>query len=504
MNKKAINIFCIPILEKRGEDMEALSEYERKRLENIHRNQLVLQSLSIPSLPLGATTDGAAKRDSASSAKKRRSTTPTLVDTVHELSTRRTSARLQSKASGETAAKMSVADELALYRHLTPPEPKRSRPPRALGNIAFTPETGGPDQMKQLFGELVNYRKAPRLTMSGARGYRIDGEFSVAKVTEDRVYSMAVHPSRERIIVSSGSKMGAFGIWDATEAWRGGATSRRTFHFRPHTGSITCQRYNPANSNQLLMSSYDGLLRCLDVELGEFVELYRSPDDSEQLITALDVGVDGHIIYFSDYDGVITRIDLRAKKGSNSTVFQLHEKKAGGCSWSPVDPNYLATCSLDDTVAIWDTRQLKPLKSDMVARFEYSRAVTSVQFHPTMREALISTCYDDAVRIHTKFLSPGDHEVQQLVIKHNNQTGRWITPFRAIWDPKSGAQAELSHLVIGNMNRGLDVIEMAGGIVTNSLSELLTAQPAANAIHPSLDLIVSGTASGKCILWKPY
>lgn len=484
--------------------MEALSEYERRRLENIHRNQLVLQSLSIPSLPLKASTEGAAKKDSVPSAKRRRSTTTTTVGTVHELSVRRTSARLQRKASGETSTKLSVADELALYRQLTPREPKPPRPPRVLGNIAFTPETGGLDQVKQLFEGLVDCKKAPRLTMSGARGYRIDGEFSVAKVTEDRIYSMAVHPSRERIIVSSGSKMGAFGIWDATEAWKGGATSRRTFHFRPHTGSITCQRYNPANSNQLLMSSYDGLIRCLDIDRGEFIELYRSPDNSEQLITALDVGVDGHIVYFSDYDGVITRLDLRAKKGSSTDAFQLHEKKAGGCSWSPVDPNYLATCSLDDTVTIWDTRQLKPFESDMVARFEYHRAVTSVQFHPTMRDALISTCYDDAVRIHTNFLSPDSHEAQELAIKHNNQTGRWITPFRAIWDPKSGPRAELSHFVIGNMNRGLDVIEMTGGIVTNSLSELLTAQPAANAIHPSLDLILSGTASGKCILWRPY
>lgn len=478
--------------------MAALSEYERRRLENIHRNQMVLQSLSIPNLPLRVSPDGAARKRSAAPTRKKRS----ISETAHEPVARRTSARLQDKASGVAPVKMSVADELALYRRLTPREPKPPRPPRVLGNISLAPEAGGLDQVKRLFKGLVDIKGASKLTMSGARGFRIDGEFSVAKVTEDRVYSMAVHPSQERIIVSAGSKTGAFGIWDATEAWKGGAAGRTTFYVRPHTGSITCQRYNPADSNQLLMSGYDGAIRRLDVRRGEFTELYRSLGGDEQLITAMDISADGRILYFSDHDGVLTRLDLRAKRGDTLTTFQLHEKKAGGCSWSPVDPNYLATCSLDDTVAIWDLRQLKSLESEMVARFEYRRAVTSVQFHPSIRDALVSTCYDDTVRIHTRFLAGGD-SAQELAIKHNNQTGRWITPFRAIWDPKSGAQTAFSHIIIGDMNRGLDVIEMAGGITTNSQSELLTAQPAANAVHPSLDLIVSGTASGKCILWKP-
>jgi hypothetical protein len=52
------------------------------------------------------------------------------------------------------------------------------------------------------------------------------------------------------------------------------------------------------------------------------------------------------------------------------------------------------------------------------------------------------------------------------------------------------------------MNRGLDLIDMHTGIITNNTSELLTAQPAVNATHPTLDIIVSGTASGKAILWK--
>ncbi|PJF16900.1 hypothetical protein PSACC_03286 [Paramicrosporidium saccamoebae] len=468
--------------------MGNLSEYEKRRLETIRQNQKVLESLEIPVIRIEAAP---AKAQKTAPSGKRARKEPIENENVE----RRTSARLLSKASGETN-KMTIADELALYRGSMRVKEEKPRPKRVLGNIPFEPEDGKSSEFASVLKRVTITSEArPASALSGARRYRIDGEFSIAKAVEERIYSMAVHPNCDKIIVSAGGKFGSLGIWDATDAWNGTADCRRTFLFKPHSQAISNQRYNPRNNNQLLMSSYDGVIRCLDLVKGEFSELYHSED--ERYISGFDVSQDGSTIHFTDLSGAFTSVDIRTKK---ETTFQLHEKKVGGLSISPVDSNYLATSSNDGSLCVWDMRVLKPYESDMLARFEYRRAVTSVFFHPQIRDALVSTCYDDTVRIHQGFLADKATELQ---ISHNNQTGRWITPFRAIWDPKS-TDEKGSHVIVGDMNRGLDVVEMERGLVTNSVSELLTSQPAVNCAHKTLDLIASGNASGKCILWKPY
>lgn len=477
-----------------------LSEYEKQRLENIRNNQKVLAALAIPNLPTREFAPSASSASQAPhSAAKRKKPEP-LVDT---LNLRRSSARLRSKATGESVELSFAGDAAASPLRREPPPP---RPARLLGPIPFDPEDGATKDFTTLMASAaaVAAAKGARDLQRGpapskpSRTYRIEGEFSIAKVVQERIYSVAVHPSREKIIVSAGSKAGAFGIWDATAAWEGTASARQTFHFKPHAGAISNQRYNPHNPAQLFMTSYDGTVRCLDIVLGQFTELYRS--DEEQYITGFDHSRDGTVLFFTDTDGVFSVLDTRA--ATKTQTFQLHAKKAGGLGVSPVDNNYFATSSLDDTICVWDMRALKPSQAPSLARFEYRRAVTSVCFHPHLRDAMLSTSYDDSVRFHRGFLAPHG-TTDELRVAHNNQTGRWITPFRAVWDPKS-TTVEDSAAIVGNMNRGLDLISMAEGIATNSCSDLLTAQPAVNAAHPSLDLVVSGTAGGKCVLWKSY
>jgi hypothetical protein len=132
---------------------------------------------------------------------------------------------------------------------------------------------------------------------------------------------------------------------------------------------------------------------------------------------------------------------------------------------------------------------------------DFRRAVTAVNFHPQRRDCLVSTCYDDHVRIHTGLW---EDRPSLLEVPHNNQTGRWITTFKAAWDPKSRFDLSASTVLVGDMNRGLDLIDGQTGVTHNYTSEWLTAQPAVNAAHPVLDLVVSGNASGKLALWTPF
>jgi WD40 repeat protein len=182
---------------------------------------------------------------------------------------------------------------------------------------------------------------------------------------------------------------------------------------------------------------------------------------------------------------------------------RLHEKKIG-CISVCKDGKYLATASNDSTVGLWDLRKLPTEtseQSDALHTLTFRRSVTSVYFNPINSAKILSTCYDDHVRVHYN-LTVGNN-ISHSEISHNNQTGRWITNFKAVWDPKSPDYA-----VVGNMNRGIDIINAGIGgidsaeIVRNITSDYLTAQPAVNAFHPNLDVIASGNASGKIAIWS--
>ena len=74
----------------------------------------------------------------------------------------------------------------------------------------------------------------------------------------------------------------------------------------------------------------------------------------------------------------------------------------------------------------------------------------SVLFPFSPAQRLLSTSYDDTIRIWSDpaaaAASDGSHFAQALSLPHNNQTGRWITPFRCVgaqcWDSRL-------HVVVG-------------------------------------------------------
>lgn len=204
----------------------------------------------------------------------------------------------------------------------------------------------------------------------------------------------------------------------------------------------------------------------------------------------------------------MTRRDLR--QSTPNLTLNLHEVKIGTVS---VQNDHLITASNDRSCCLWDTRNVvsdgdkKNFSTAYTARFETGRACTAAYFHPRNPLVLV-TSYDDTLRI----LDAKDALNLLSEIKHNNQTGRWITPFKAQWDPKSIPLTNGGQFVCGSMDRVLDVFcfpkkidddqKLAVKLFT-SYSPLLTSQPAVNAVHPALDLVFSGNASGKIILWTP-
>lgn len=106
----------------------------------------------------------------------------------------------------------------------------------------------------------------------------------------------------------------------------------------------------------------------------------------------------------------------------------------------------------------------------------------------------MTTSYDDTLRVWSGVGAGG--ECGAVVMKHNNNTGRWVSPFRAVWAPAGDA------IVCGSLKRATEIIDAATRKVAASFtSELMTAIPPRHACHPVLPAICAATGSGRLHVW---
>lgn len=452
-----------------------LSQYERKRLENIRHNQQVLRDLEIPQVKLVPTS----KPKTVAVMRQKRARQEPVEPT-------RRSTRLIER---ETGVKMTeTVTEPTVERK----KEREVRRPIITSRVQFAPTIGANEDFLNSFGMVQDQPK----TCPPKKHYAMRHEHCIIKAARDRIYSMAIHPQTDQIIACAGTKEGELAFWNCTEVldehykveddW-----TPKAFLFSPHAGAISNLRFNPLDNSRLLTTGYDGTCLTMDLQKGTFSPWFTMPKgDDDAVVTGFDLY--DNLALHSDTAGMLRITDLRCDQLVNKV--RLHENKIGGVSVS-CDGVSIASCSNDRTVAVWDFRKLTP--GNYKHRFDFKNAVTAVNFHPQSPLHFVSTCYDDTVRIYNLL----DTE-NAIKINHNNQTGRWITLFKAIWDPKSTVKESV--IAIGNMEqRGVDLYEGAKGEwLQCATGEWLTAQPAVNAFHTSLPIMVSGNASGKMVVWS--
>lgn len=254
-------------------------------------------------------------------------------------------------------------------------------------------------------------------------------------------------------------------------------------------------------AGRLITCAYDGAVRALDAEKGVFTELFASGDNDE--FSGCDVTADGRTAYAVDNRGNLHVVDARSGKLAAPAV-GLHDKKINTVHVEPGAERQLATSCGDQTVCVWDVRHAgqgaKP-----VSRLRHSKSCQAAYFAPDGSGNLLTTCYDDLLRVWRPKPSPGggssainDDPTSALKIKHNNQTGRWVLPFRAVWTPAADG------VVVGSMKREVELFDAASGKLTAKLSdtERMTAIASRFAVHPSLDIIAAGTASGRLHIFR--
>lgn len=328
---------------------------------------------------------------------------------------------------------------------------------------------------------------------------------NVAKVVHDGVVCLDFLPCAAAVaaqcVLAVGSKRGNIGLWmcDPTSPDRDelrAAGDGGVFTSAPHRSYVSGICWLPgraAAAPQLLSCSYDGSLLLLDVATATSMLVHAHP---EREFSAMALAPDGNCAYLADPDGDLCIVDVRAKALAAEAV-GLHARKVNSLDFRRVpSATALASSSTDASVCIWDVRKLARgggHDATPTASVAHSKSCHAAFFAPDGSARMMSTSYDDSVRV---WEERGGEWSLAASVAHNNQTGRWISPFRAVWTPDAAAG------VIGDLKRAVLAFELPAGKQKHALqSEAMTAIPSRVACHAELPVVAAGTSSGRVHLW---
>lgn len=480
-----------------------LSDYERQRLETIRRNQQILEALMIPSIKASIVAEEEAL------AKSRKRPAPLRqASSEHTPMPTRRSTRLVEQKTGvkllEPGKPKELSEEETRALEEARERERKARPFRALlGSIPFSPKTEPDEGLRKVFE--TSKIAAALIRTKASTDFVLEKPQCVCKVMPSRIYSLAALDSTSTVLFAAGGREGQISLWNCTSEYNQSKLSNGDNEALPQVWMLYAHTPSERGSvsslnflgHKLLSTSYDGAVKLFDPAKAskDCFTVVGHALNRELVYSASTTSGDESTVWISCGDGFVQMVDAREASSSNTTNrHQLHETKIGTVS---VCEKLLLTASNDRSVGWWDLRKLSP--KHRIAQFETGRAATSAFLHPRTSGLALVTSYDDTVR-----LVDSDGTLIST-FEHNNQTGRWITPFRAVWDPQSGAsEGEYSRFAVGNMGRALDLYTATTGHYSKSTFEsaLLTSQPAVNCFHPrNSGIIASGNASGRIILW---
>ena len=521
----------------------SVSEYESQRQANIARNQALLKELQLNAASAGIAPKSKPKstNNATSSHKKRPAPRVKQEDVVP----RRTSSRLQGIVADSEVAKRKAEEEREVVEEQNRIKRMRRSDDLNLGDVVvkgkswdqsgnFLRNVRPANPYERTFDEddIKNTSDKElrdlREKMSNLELWQ-DVEPARIKITPERIYSMALHPTVDKPLVFAGDKLGNLGLFDGSqeissnvkneddedEEEMNDTSTPDITTFKLHTRTISSIHFTPSQPEALYTASYDSSIRKLDLNKQVSVEAYGPEDnDIDEPISGVSIPItQPNLLYFTTLNGSFGIYDTRAARGANIQLMQLSDKKIGGFSVHPLHPHLLATASLDRTLKLWDLRRITGKPSNRMpfelASHESKLSVSHAAFNAAGQIATSS--YDDTIKIHdlpgmgdpssvpAGKAIPEDTFSPATVIPHNNQTGRWVTILRPQWQatPQSGPQK----FVIGNMNRFVDVYAGTGEQLAQLGGDGITAVPAVACFHDSQDWVAAGTASGKLALW---
>lgn len=324
------------------------------------------------------------------------------------------------------------------------------------------------------------------------------------KLTAERISATFFHPSVDKKLVICGDTAGNVGLWNVRETQPEDELEEpditKVKLFTKNVGRIDTYA---TDSSRLLAASYDGYLRSInlqDMNSEEILVLKNEYDDPLGISDFQFNYNDPNVLFMTTLSGEFTTFDVRTKP-TEINLKRLSDKKIGSFSINPKRPYEIATGSLDRTLKIWDTRKIvnKPEWSqyedfsshEIVATYDSRLSVSAVSYSP-MDETLVCNGYDDTIRLFDVSGTLPEDLQPKLTLKHNCQTGRWTSILKARF------KLNMDVFAIANMKRAIDIYTSSGV----QLAHLPTATvPAVISWHPTQNWVVGGNSSGKAFLF---
>ncbi|KAI5950167.1 hypothetical protein KGF54_005315 [Candida jiufengensis] len=175
------------------------------------------------------------------------------------------------------------------------------------------------------------------------------------KLTHHRITSIAFHPSTTERIVAAGDTDGNLGIWIPDSE----TDEKPTISISKPHGKNVSKILTPSNQLQkIYSSSYDGSVRSLDLKTLKSQDVISLNEFHDSGITDINfVREDPNLLYMTNLSGLFYNYDLRTKPNAKN-LLRLHDKKVGGFAINPNNNYQIATSSLDRTLRLWDLRKI--------------------------------------------------------------------------------------------------------------------------------------------------
>ncbi|XP_049980218.1 DNA damage-binding protein 2 isoform X2 [Alexandromys fortis] len=247
--------------------------------------------------------------------------------------------------------------------------------------------------------------------------YRV---FQKAAPFDRRTTSLAWHPTHPST-VAVGSKGGDIMIWnfdikDKPIFIKGMGAG----------GSITGLKFNHLNSNQFFASSMEGTTRLQDFT-GNTLQVYTRSNCCKVWFCSLDVSAKSRVVVTGDNMGHVILLNTDGKELWN---LRMHKKKVAHVALNPCCDWLLATASIDQTVKIWDLRQIKG-KTSFLYSLPHRHPVNAACFSLDGAR-LLTTDQNSEIRVY----SASQWDSPLSLISHPHRHFQHLTPIKASWHPR--------------------------------------------------------------------
>ncbi|XP_060032464.1 DNA damage-binding protein 2 isoform X2 [Erinaceus europaeus] len=191
-------------------------------------------------------------------------------------------------------------------------------------------------------------------------------------------------------------------------------------------GSITGMKFNPLNANQFFTSSMEGTTRLQDFK-GNTLRVFTSSTTCNLWYCSLDVSAQSRVVVTGDNLGNVILLNMDGKELWN---LKIHKRKVTHVALHPSCDWFLATASVDQTVKIWDLRQIKG-KSSFLYSLPHRQGVNAASFSPDGAR-LLTTDQKSEIRVY----SASQWDSPPSLIPHPHRHFQHLTPIKASWHPR--------------------------------------------------------------------